>query len=250
MSYNLELREQAVAGELNIFDSEKIRWITGGVTIDHETVTADEKGNKILAPGTPLGKITETGKYGPWEPAVAGVAASGTTTVDSVAVTIEGDADDVYNGVVISFADDAESGAAAAAWSEGTLTVTLEDAVDYDQDAINNLIAAATVGAPTGVDPTKIKIKTTVETTGAKWGAAEDVVLAGGVDAIAAADDGRQTAVLMLGETVDFSLGSGYGFGDQVVAAFDDARVITARLPVDAGKIADLKQQLTRITFS
>ena len=250
MGYNLELRTEKIAGQVNIFDSALVRWVTGGVTIDADTVSADADGNKILKAGMPLGKITASGKYGPYAPAVAGVAASGTTTVDSVKVTIEGDESAVYNGVVISFADDAESGAAAAAWNEGTLTVTLEDAVDYDQDDVNTLIAAATTGAPIGVNPAKIKIKTTVEKTGAKWGAAEDVVLAGGVDAIAAADDGRQTAVLMLGETVDFSLGSGYGFGDQVVAAFDDARVITARLPVDAGKIADLKQQLTRITFS
>ena len=241
MGYNLELQSKKIAGQVNIFDSSMIRWVTGGVTIDATTVSADADGNKILKAGMPLGKIATSGKYGPYAPAVAGVAASGTTTVDSVTVTIEGDESAAYNGVVISFADDAETDAAAAAWNEGTLTVTLEDAVAYDQDDINSLIAAATEGAPSGVNPTKIKIKTTVEKTGAEWGAAEDVVLAGGVAPIAAADDGRQTAVLMIAEDVDCT------GGDQVITAFDMARVISARLPVTV--TAELKSQLSNITF-
>lgn len=241
MGYNLELQSKKIAGQVNIFDSSMIRWVTGGVTIDSATVSADADGNKILKAGTPLGKITASGKYGPYAPAVAGVAASGTTTVDGVKVTIEGDESAVYNGVVISFADGAEENAAAAAWSEGTLTVTLEDDVAYGQDDVNTLIAAATTGAPTGVDPTKIIIKTTVEKTGAQWGAAADVVLAGGADAIAAANDGRQTAVLMIAEDVDCT------GGDQVTTAFDMARVISARLPVTV--TAELKSQLSNITF-
>jgi hypothetical protein len=241
VGYNLELRTEKIAGQANIFDSALVRWITGGVTIDAATVSADADGNKILKAGTPLGRITASGKYGPYAPAVAGVAASGTTTVDGVKVTIEGDTSAVYNGVVISFADGAEEGAAAAAWSDGTLTVTLEDDVDYAQDDINTLIAAATTGAPTGVDPTKIIIKTTVEKTGAQWGAANDVVLAGGADAIAAANDGRQTAVLMIAEDVDCTE------GDMVVTAFDQARVIVERLPVEV--TSELKAQLNNITF-
>src|SRR5690606_13352197 len=61
------------------------------------------------------------------------------------------------------------------------------------------------------------------------------------------ATDGRQTAVLMLGQDVDFSLGEGLGFGDQVATAFDWARVIEARLPVEV--TAELKEQLPNITF-
>ncbi len=130
MSYNLEQRNKKYGEQINIFDSEKVRWVTGGVTLDHTLVTPDEEGRKELKIGTPLGKITATGKYGP-----------------------------------------------------------------YDAEAT----------------------------------------------------DGRETAVLMLGETVDFSLGSGYGFGDQVATAFDWARVLTARLPVEV--TAELKQQLNNITF-
>ena len=132
MSYNVGLRTKKVAEQINIFDSSMIRWITGGVTLDHTTVTPDGDGKKVLKIGTPLGRITATGKYGPW-----------------------------------------------------------------DKNAI----------------------------------------------------DGRQTAVCMLGETVDFELDSSGKFGDKVATAFDWARVITARLPINPADLEDLKQQLPGITF-
>lgn len=67
MGYNLELRTTQVGGELNIFDSAQVRWITGGVTIDHTTVPlVDEK--RILPAGTIIGRITESKKFGPWDP--------------------------------------------------------------------------------------------------------------------------------------------------------------------------------------
>lgn len=135
MSYNVTLRTKKVAEQINIFDSSMVRWITGGVTIDHTTVQADADGRKVLPIGTPLGKITSgpnAGKYGPW-----------------------------------------------------------------DKNAT----------------------------------------------------DGRETAVCMLGETVDFALDGNGGFGDKVATAFDWARVIVARLPIDPADLADLKQQLPNITF-
>ena len=67
MGYNLELRTEKIAGQVNIFDSALVRWITGGVTIDADTVSADADGRKILPAGTPLGKITATGLYGPYD---------------------------------------------------------------------------------------------------------------------------------------------------------------------------------------
>lgn len=128
MAYNVTLRSKTVAGSVNIFDSAEVRWITGGVTIDHTTV-AEVDGKKVLKVGTPLGKIEGTGKYGPWDPS---------------------------------------------------------------------------------------------------------------------ASDGRQTAVCMLGEDVDFRLDNG-AYGDQVATAFDWARVIKARLPVEV--TSELEQQLKHITF-
>ncbi len=65
MGYNLELRTTQVGGELNIFDSGQVRWITGGVTIDHETVPLVD-GKRILPAGTIIGRITGSKKFGPW----------------------------------------------------------------------------------------------------------------------------------------------------------------------------------------
>ncbi len=67
MGYNLELRTTEVGGELNIFDSGQVRWITGGVTIDHTTVEPVD-GKRILPAGTIIGRIAESKKFGPWDP--------------------------------------------------------------------------------------------------------------------------------------------------------------------------------------
>ena len=219
-------------------------WVTGGVTLDHTLVEADENGRKELKIGTPLGKITATGKYGPYQPGKTGTKAEGTTKVDSVDAKFEGEKSVAYNGVIIAFetGDDA-----AAAWDDGTLTLTLVAATAYGKSELESLIATATTGAPTDVDVAEIAVTITGTKTGTQWAAAEPVTLSGGVADVSAADDGRQNASLLLGETVDFSLGDGYGFGDQVATAFDWARVLSARLPVEV--TAELKQQLNNITF-
>lgn len=242
MAYNVGLEHKTIGGNNNIFDSSMVRWVTGGVTIDADTVVAGADGKKVLKIGQPLGKITATGLYGPYFPAVAGTKASGTTTVDSVVATIEGEKSPAYNGVVIKFATGTE---AAAAWDaeDPELVLTLVAATAYGKTELETLIATATSGAPTDVTVGEIKVTIASAKTGTQWAAAEAVTLGGGVADIAAADDGRQTAVVMLGEDdVDFTK------GDQVCTAFDMARVLSARLPVTV--TAELKAQLPNITFA
>jgi hypothetical protein len=41
----------------------------GGITVDYTTVTADANGRRILKGGTAMGKITASGKYGPYSDA-------------------------------------------------------------------------------------------------------------------------------------------------------------------------------------
>ena len=238
MGYNLELQSKKIAGEVNIFDSSMIRWVTGGVTIDSTTVSADADGNKILKAGTPLGKITANGKYGPYQPGKTGTKAEGTVKVDGVDAKFEGEKSVAYNGVIIAFET---GGVAAAAWDDGTLTLTLVAATSYGKNELEALIATATTGAPTGVDVAKIAVTITGTKTGTQWAEAESVTLSGGAADVPAADDGRQTAVLMIAEDVDCT------GGDQVTTAFDMARVISARLPVAV--TAELKSQLSNITF-
>lgn len=65
MSYNVTLRTRTVAGQVNILDSAKVRYVTGGVTLDVSKVVADANGKKSLKAGEFLGKITASGKYSP-----------------------------------------------------------------------------------------------------------------------------------------------------------------------------------------
>lgn len=238
MGYNLELRTTKVGGELNIFDSGQVRWITGGVTIDYTTVTANAEGKRILPAGMPIGKITASGKYGPYQPAVSGVKAVGEVKVDGVTAKIEGEKSAAYNGVEVKFVVGAEAG---GAWAENVLTLTLVAATNYGKTELEGLIAAATTGAPTDVDVSKIVVTIASAKTGTNWAAAEGVVLAGGVADVSAADDGRQNAALMIAEEVDVTE------GDKVITAFDWARVISARIPVSV--TSGLKADLTNITF-
>ena len=57
--------------EKNIFDSHQARYLTGGVTIDRETVpeNPEKKNKRIIEIGEILGKINASGKYGPYDPA-------------------------------------------------------------------------------------------------------------------------------------------------------------------------------------
>ncbi len=77
MGYNLELKEFETLGQVNIFDSAQIRWVTGGITVDYTKVSQSE-GKRILKAGTPMGKLTASGKYAPWDE--GGTASDGSQT--------------------------------------------------------------------------------------------------------------------------------------------------------------------------
>jgi uncharacterized protein YjdB len=86
-----------VGGESSVWDSHDIRFITGGVTIDPNTVpkrnretgALDANGFRIIYQGDVIGKITATGLYGPYDKnaadgrAVARCLAAGTYNLDS-----------------------------------------------------------------------------------------------------------------------------------------------------------------------
>ena len=63
MAQVLKIITKKILGEINIFDSEQVRYLTGGVTIDSTTITVDGNGSKYLKAGTFLAKITASGKY-------------------------------------------------------------------------------------------------------------------------------------------------------------------------------------------
>lgn len=64
-----------------------------GITIDYTTVPADANGRRILRGGTAIGKITASGKYGPYLPQtneVQGVAITGSPTSGTFTLTFSG----------------------------------------------------------------------------------------------------------------------------------------------------------------
>lgn len=65
----------------------------GGITIDYTTVPANSKGQRILRGGTAIGKITVSGKYGPYLPQtneVQSVTVTGGPTSGTFALTFAG----------------------------------------------------------------------------------------------------------------------------------------------------------------
>ncbi|MGE5483164.1 MAG: hypothetical protein ACM3VX_09750 [Bacteroidota bacterium] len=196
MAYDVTLKTKVIGGDVNIFDSEHIRWVRGGVTLDQSKVNPDVTGKKVLKLGEFLGKLTATGKYAPTKHTTLAVAALATDTV-----------------LKVSDASRFQAG----------------DAIDVAGTAAT--IAAG--GINTGVAPHEITIT-------AQIGAAKNIG-----DAVKATD-GSGNFDLMLGETVDLAVGDGT-FADAVATAFDEARVINARLPRPATDAA--KAQLTGIKF-
>lgn len=56
-----------LSGHINILASQHMMVKSVGITLDASLVAADEDGNKIVANGTVVAKVTETGKYGPFD---------------------------------------------------------------------------------------------------------------------------------------------------------------------------------------
>lgn len=97
MPFKIGITKDSFGQAPNIFGSEQIRWCSFGVTIDPAVVTADagNENRKILKAGTPLGKITATGKHGPY---ASGAADGRQTCLDYVL----GDTVDVTDGEVVA----------------------------------------------------------------------------------------------------------------------------------------------------
>lgn len=78
MAYNVTLRTKSIAGEVNIFDSTMVRWVTGGVTLDASKVREID-GRKRLSIGEFLAKVTDSSGnilYAPVKRSVTGDAAA------------------------------------------------------------------------------------------------------------------------------------------------------------------------------
>jgi len=217
---DLTIRTSQSGSELNIWGSEKRRFVTGGVTIDSSEVSADGDGNKLLSIGQPLGYDAVSGK---WEPYVAPVKASKLfgTEVANTALLITALAYGVIgNSIKVQLLDPSGNNQALAVSISGdTIVVSLATSAE---GAITSTAAeiAAAINAHLLAKQLVVASADVGESSGeVAVAAVAATALAGGAAA------GVEPSVL-LAENVDCTL------GDQVASAVDQARVIEERLPV------------------
>ena len=213
----LGLKSKTIGGEVNIWDSEQRRFLTGGITIDSDEVEA-VAGVKLLKAGQVMGKNGSTNKYEPVADAVAAKLATGV----------------VGSNNAITFT--------AKTPGEGahTIKVQLLDPSANDQDLSvsvvgDTIVISLKTGSVGAIESTALQViaavnahlvaKTmvTAANTGASTGAG--VVAAVAATALDDGEDWNVTPSCLLAENVDCTE------GDVVATAVDMARVIGARLP-------------------
>jgi hypothetical protein len=238
---NLELKTTTLGGRLSFLDSEKVRYVRGGITLDHLTVAPDPlTGLKRIAAGTVVGRLGN-GKYSPY---VAGAAA-----VPGVASTVTLKASDAgaRDDIVITAKQTGVAGNAIKVQlvNPDAASASLKVAVETDVIRVyvatdGNKAITSTIGQVIAAINATLYVKDIVVATLADGSAEGDVVIA--VAATPLAGGANDTpAVLplvtprfLLADDVVFTTFTATGgavHGDQLVTAIDQARVIEARLP-------------------
>ena len=238
---NLELKTTTIGAKTSFLDSEKVRYVRGGITLDHLQVLPDPlTGLKRVAAGTVVGR-QGNGKYAPYTAgaaAVPGVASTVTLKAsdagarDDIVVTAKqtGVAGDKIKVQLVN--PDAAS---------ASLKVAVETDVIRVYVATNGAKAiTSTIGQVIAAINATLYVKDIVVASLAEGSAEGDVViavaatpLAGGVDNTPAGAPNVTPRFLLADDVVftTFTATGGAVHGDQLVTAIDQARVIEARLP-------------------
>lgn len=241
---DLSLKTTTFGGQISFIDSDKVRYVRGGVTLDAAAVTADPvTGIKKLLAGAFIGKQGN----GKWARYVAGGAAFLITGVvgnnnairfTAKAVGADGNTIRVQlrnpgiasqalrvftenDTVVVSLATDG----ASAITSTAASVITAINSALYVKD----ILIAANEGASTGAG----------------------VVVAVAATALAGGTAPNVTPTLLLAEEVTFTsyaASGGLSHADRVATAIDWARVITSRLP--AAPDTTVRTNMPSITFA
>ena len=239
---NLELKTTTIGGKVSFLDSDKVRYVRGGITLDHLAVLPDPlTGLKRLAAGTVVGRLGN-GKYSAYAAgaaAVPGVAstvtlkASGTGARDDIVITAKQTGADGDKIKIQLVNPDAASASLKVAVetdvirvyvaTDGTKAITSTiaeviaaiNATLYVKDIVTALLAEGSEGTDAAI-------------------AVAATALAGGVDDTPAGAPNVTPRFLLADDVVftTFTATGGAVHGDQLVTAIDQARVIEARLPV------------------
>lgn len=255
---NLELKTTTIGGKVSFLDSDKVRYVRGGITLDHLAVLPDPlTGLKRLAAGTVVGRLGN-GKYSAYAAgaaAVPGVAstvtlkASGTGARDDIVITAKQTGADGDKIKIQLVNPDAASASLKVAVETDVIRVYVAtDGTKAITSTIAEVIAAINA---------TLYVKDIVTAALAEGSAGDDVViavaataLAGGVNGTPAGPANVVPRYLLADDVVftTFTSSGGATHADQVVTAIDQARVIEARLPVPPD--AYVKASLPGITWA
>ncbi len=238
---NLELKTTTIGAKTSFLDSEKVRYVRGGITLDHLQVLPDPlTGLKRVPAGTVVGRLGN-GKYAPY---TAGAAA-----VPGVASTVTLKASDAgaRDDIVITAKQTGVAGNAIKVQlvNPDAASASLKVAVETDVIRVyvatgGNKAITSTIAEVIAAINATLYVKDIVTAALAEGSAGDDVViavaataLAGGVNGTPAGPANVVPRYLLADDVVftTFTSSGGATHADQVVTAIDQARVIEARLP-------------------
>lgn len=241
---NLELKTTTIGAKTSFLDSEKVRYVRGGITLDHLQVLPDLlTGIKRLPAGTVVGRLGD-GKYSAYAAGAAAVPGVAST------VTLKASGTGARDDIVITAKQTGVAGNAIKVQlvHPGAKNATLKVAVETDVIRVylatdgtdpNGAITSTIAEVIAAINAT-LYVKDIVTAALAKDSEGTDVViavaataLAGGVDDTPAGAPNVTPRFLLADDVVftTFTATGGAVHGDQLVTAIDQARVIEARLP-------------------
>ena len=212
----LGLETKTIGDRLNIFGSEQIRYVTGGITIDSSEITAVNDVKEVKA-GTVMGK-QENGLFIPVTDKVAAKLVTGVAESNNAILWTAKVPGTAGESIKVQLLDPAQASQDLAVSVSGdTIVVSLETsavpAITSTADEViaavnahlvaNQLVTAANAGASTGAGIVAAVAATALD-EGADWNVTPSCILAEDVD------------------VTD---------GDTAASAVDHARLLGARLP-------------------
>ena len=238
---NLELKTTTSGGKVSFLDSDKVRYVRGGITLDHLSVLPDLlTGLKRVPAGTVVGRLAN-GKYSPYLAGAAAVPGVAST------VTLKASAGGNRDDIVITAKQTGVAGNAIKVQlvDPGAKNATLKVAVETDVIRVyvatdGNSTITSTIAEVIAAINATLYVKDIVVASLAQGSAEGDVViavaatpLAGGANDTPAGAPNVTPRFLLADDVVftTFTATGGAVHGDQLVTAIDQARVIEARLP-------------------
>lgn len=144
-------------GDHEIFASmEVVRFVTNGITVDYTKVPVNDDGDRFIAKGMPMSKITASGKYRPYTGGLAlaaNVAGSATSaTLNDVSRLVVGD--------IVTFDNGTNTEAVTITAINTTTKVITFAAITNAYTTANGLLSVADGGdAPSCVSLRKVNVK-------------------------------------------------------------------------------------------